>query len=1124
MESQLQSKGLIFSGKKMQMTQPSSTTQQKTFQTQNVIIQGNNKGSGFKSTSTYITNGAPKYVANPSSSSGNVVYQSYETKTNPVIEVSRTIANPNPPQIAICEWKIPEVKEVTKIYQEPKAPTYERRVESTYTTQNSNTVYVTSLGNEPRSNSNAYQTSGNVKILSSNVMSGNYVTSNKSSSVFDKKPTIKTINLSDLPTVGQEEEMPVQSLVRKSTIVKTMSIFDLEDVSKKEKKVIQMGKKLQKEKIIISHDGEVKKEENETTLIIKNMEVDEEEEVESLENEETENMEQEDSDLPLEKEIEQEVEAQTGIVLNEKENVRESKREMIVDQLMDDIIGKYDTNFTAEEEVIISEYKENLLNNYLDETMNNVEAANESFFNENNKSYNGKDVNLVVSEDLKKKLQEIPVMLKEAEEQGVLDQMIKEKEIEMKKNETEEVENEEEVESEKEEEETKEVAQEEEKEVDNEDKEEFQMIIIKEDKEEEKKEEEEKEEEEVVNAMEEKVEENEPEKDVEVELVEVVVEEGNDKEEKFVDTVMIEVKEDSILEEPEHSEGAFEEDIEMETKTEEFKEPAVVEIYKENLEEEEEEEEEPQLEMKMNKRTAPVETHTHALEVVTKKVDEEGEEVEVVETIEIIHNEDKHYEHKLEHLEDYIQDADQAGFFDELVEKKRQKEQENKMEKITENIEEKQEKPSSQRNMFKYAKDKQNKFAFGEIKQQLMIEANIKPKEEPEKVVTRKPDPVPVPVPVPVQKKEESDIEFEDAFGSEDDIKQETTTKTVQSTFTKQPVPVRVQPTSNNGVSRVVTNTTKNVSVKRINLDSFDIRRYKDKDHHSLTQSRLAESGTWAESIRSSRPGGVTAYPEDRTSMGMRTGQSNVNRIGSNIGRTNNFETTKQTYQRFENIKQMNPVKVESSSQLKTNRIGLNNWNSSNSNLKTSNVITKNTVTSSQRTPVQKSGTNTRLQTMDNEYKKSSNYKVSTLSSIIKSNVNQTQKKPSSYNTSSISSTQKKEYSNTRTPTTRTGQKKKINLSHYRSKKVSSSNQPLRFTESRRNQQREMVTNNATSTNINNNSGVRVGNNLSSTQTSRTIVSRSQGVSTTRTQNRSNVISNTSRVIGSSGNKRRIKI
>ena len=1102
MESQLKSKGLIFSEKSIQFAQPSSSSQKQTFGTQNVIRTETMTSSGLKSSSTFMTSNKP-------SGGDKIVYRTTQKEVLPRLEFISTVPEP---QIAICEWKIPEQQEIKVIQKQSKAPTYERRVETTYVTRNEqNPSYVqTKSSNYQNANLKSYNSSssGNVKILSSNMMVGNYVTSNNSSSVFDKSTKIKTVNLNDFPTVGQEQELPVQSIARKSTTVKTMSIFDLEDVSKKEKKVIEMGKKLQKEKIIISHDGEIKKEDNETTLIIKNMTVDEKDETESVINEETENMEQEDSDLPLEKEIEQEVEAQTGIVINEREGVRESKREVIVDQLMDDMIGKYDTNFTAEEEVIISEYKENLLNNYLDETMNNIEAANDSFFNENNKSYNGKDINMVVSEDLKKKLQEIPTMLKEAEEQGILDQMMKEKEIEMKKNSSEAVEVEviDEVENVQEkveevEEEVKETVQDNAEDIMEEEK--FKMIIIKENNEQKENEED------VVNTQTENVK-NE----------EVIIEEIDDKQEEDVDSEFkTEIKQEIIVEEPETIEEVFEqEELQMEKQPEEFKEPAVVEIYKED-------QEEGQVEIKFHKRTAPVKTHTHThdIEITKHEVDEEGYETEVIEHIEIIHNEDKHFEEKLENFEDYIQDAEQAGFFDKLIEEKRKKEQEAKLKVVTKPIEVKNEKPSSKRDMLEYAKNKKNKMAFGEIKNQLLLEANIKPKEKEEvkeKVTNNQPIKQ-----TQVQTKEESDIEFENAFESDDDIKQETQIKTVQPTYTRpKPVPVRVQPASNNGVSRVVTNT-KNVSVKRIDLDSFDIRRYNNKDQHSLTQSRLTESGTWGESIRNSRPGGLTAYPQDRTSVGIRTVQSNANI------RSNNMETTKQTYQRFENIKQMKPMHVNSTSQIRTSRIGLNNWNSSNSNLKTSKVITKNTVTNHQITPVQEKTTNTRLQTFNNnKYENKSNeYKVSTLSSIIKSNVNQTHKKPTSYNTSSISSTQKKEYSNSRTPTTRTG-KKKINLSHYKSKKVNTSSQPLRFTESGRNEQNRTVTTNNVTTNINNNSRVRQGNNFSSVQTTRTVVSKTQGISgervtsSVRTQGISNLKGSVTRVQGSSGTKRRIKI
>jgi hypothetical protein len=919
-----------------------------------------------------------------------------------------------------------------------------------------------------------------------------------------------------------------------------MSIFDLEDVSKKEKKVIQMGKKLQKEKIIISHSGEVKKEENETTLMIKNMKVEDNEDTETVENEETEVMEQEESELPLQKEIEQEVEAQTGIVISEgKDDVRESKREIIVDQFMDDLLGKYDTNFSAEEEVIITEYKEHLLKNYLDETVKNLDETNKSFFEENNKSYNGKDINAIVSEDLKNILKEIPSKLKEAEETGEIEKMIQEKEIQMKKTESEPVQ----------EEISNEVEVQEEPEL-TETKEEFKMIIIKETNE--------NIEEEVEDVKEEVIVDNE-EKVVVDEKVEVVVE---NKVEVVVDEVVEvpekvenveEVEENEVVEvvvqETENIEKAEENEIqEEEVKTNLVEENTQNEanidtICQEIVAEQRKDDEVEPIKLAFNKRTVEDEEMDKQEEVILVQVGHED-------------NDDENYEHKLENIEDYIQDADEVGFFDKLVEEKRSKER--RQETVTETVVQRTEKPSSERNMLEYIKNQQNRPQFGQIKNQLMIEANIRPKEEVRKVTTHV-----------AHKKENSDIEFENAFESEEEVRQEVNVRQnnynpvrvqpapvraqpapvrvqpapvkvqpapvraqpapvrVQPAPTRaQPTPVRVQPKINNGVSQVITTSNiKTGSKTDFNLDSFDIRRYDNHELHSLAQSKLSESGTWGESLRSSRPKDVRAVPQDRTSLGKRPLTTNSSRIALDTGRTNlkNTESTKQTYQRFESVKEMKKINVDS--QIRKNKFSTANWNSNNSTVKTS---------VSHRTPTQVKTSNSRLVTMNNnEYKNSKNdQKVSTLSSIIQSNIGQTSKKYTSYQPRSITTSEKKEYSNTRTPTNKLKSKKKINLSHYRSKKVNTvSTRNYNVIESQNSGQKtqnETVTSSFGTGIRSNNSGVRVQTtNYSSSYNTKSGVTTSNrigGQNYQRTQiNQTNGV-RTPLVSGSSSTKRRIKI
>lgn len=259
-----------------------------------------------------------------------------------------------------------------------------------------------------------------------------------SSSAFDSAPKTKTININDLVSVNAPasnvqtsiKSSVVSTRTQESSISKTINISSLQNLNPKEKKVLNMFKKLIKEKIIISKDGEVKKEDNEATIMLKEMESEEEAAPEESAEATAEIHEDEESEIQLRGEIENEVVAHVQLIEEEKEEQVEEFEEKedekeIINEMFDDYMQNYETNQTVEETMIINEYKEHVLNNYLDETMNRADVSG-SFFVEKNRSFEASKGN-VISEDLKKKLEEFPTYLKDAEEKGILEELKKKK-------------------------------------------------------------------------------------------------------------------------------------------------------------------------------------------------------------------------------------------------------------------------------------------------------------------------------------------------------------------------------------------------------------------------------------------------------------------------------------------------------------------------------------------------------------------------------------------------------------------------------------------------------------------------------------------------------------------------
>ena len=853
-----------------------------------------------------------------------------------------------------------------------------------------------------------------------------------SQSLFDKKPQMKIIDIHDLPSVSKlgehlDERLKESNVSsRKSTVYKTMNISDLQTVNKKEKKVIEMGKKLVKEKIIILNDGQVKKEESEVTLMMKKMEEEKEEEEEEKEEEE-ENEEEEESELKLEKEIKKEMEAQMEKEGNEEEEEEEEVREneekeneeekqkMIVETVFDEYMKKYETNQSMEEEKIISEFKEIVLQNYLDETVDRGNVS-KSFVNEKTGEAES------ITEDLKKKIEEFPQFLKEAQETGKAEEMVKKAQEEKEEREEakrtmcvmppemmqKEIFEEVVVEAEKPKivdcGEVEVNAKKEEVHEDEEVDEEFTLTIQRQEKETKvhqvfipnKRGEGEEEEE-------------------EGEVIEII--HGHKNHEESFDHKMEHI--DHYIQDAEEA-GFFDKLIQEKREKE----------TKEKMKNEEMEKEKMTVGFNQNKEKT---VKVHKVLIPNKREDKEEEDEG--EVIEIIHGHEDHeedFDHKMEHIDHYIQDAKDAGFFDKLIQEKREKEAQ-KTEKMV--IAPMKKGPQL------VEKAKAKKFSMNDIKKQLIIDANIKGEKKPEPV------------------KEESDIDFSDAFESE---KEE-----------KAPEPSPIPPVSN--LSK--------------NIDSFDRRRYGNMQDYSLSQSRLKTSGgNWSSTskLRETRTEGGVGGREigrskgngenrvissvntrgiggaNRITSGGSRGRvvSSKNRIGSGTGRViskrggvgqeqpktsgvrrvqldnvNRSGTSQPTiragsdsareiYKRFEKVNEMKPLVLNKGNQQveRKSKIDLNTWTSRN---KTESQTVGHF---SKRTPTQTENTQ-----RQNDWKEK---KLTTLGSLIKSNIeNQTEKKMQSSYAEGLTSARKEEVSKARTPTTR---KKRINLSHYRSKNMES--------------------------------------------------------------------------------------
>ena len=421
----------------------------------------------------------------------------------------------------------------------------------------------------------------------------------------------------------------------------------------------------------------------------------------------------------------------------------------------------------------------------------------------------------------------------------------------------------------------------------------------------------------------------------------------------------------------------------------------------------------------------------------TRPQPSEEEEVveEVVEVAARRGSEHESYEHKLENLDDYIQEADEAGFFEDLVEENRQKKQAV--------AEEKQAEPEraeeSVESECTYVKNQKNQEVMLGIKDKLLMEANLRRKTEEEERLEREREEreredwqrqlqeskrkedgqMQLIKEESQQEQNHSDIEFENAFESEQKIQTESK-------------PVEVRPETRGDVTQVVHQPVVSGHVKTGSIDSYDIRRYREVEHYTLSQSRLTESVKREESLRTSRLADSRQHYERKPSIGTRQVESNVSEgrpvtqsteQPSYNAQRKTYEGTRDAYERYESVKQMEPVRVDRDFRRGKSIISVSNWASKGKAVKQGfqsvGRMDKTVESRAIRSPM--------------NYSRGD--KVSTLSSILKSNVqlNHTEKKSRLYNPDSISSTRKKEMSGVRTP--RTG-KKKIRLTDYRPKTI----------------------------------------------------------------------------------------
>jgi hypothetical protein len=830
------------------------------------------------------------------------------------------------------------------------------------------------------------------------VIGGNSITS------FSKTPAVRTLNINDLPSVQNPGSLKESKLLEsnvsrkshKSTTFKTIDISALSNLSKNEKKVLDKFKTLIKEKLIISKDGEVKKEDNQATIMLKEMN---EKEVESKEESEQVEESEDASEIDLKKEIKNEIDAHVKHEEPEEEEdeLDEEEEKELLNQVFDEYMMNYQTNQTHEETEIINEYKEHVLNNYLDDTMNRTDVSG-SYLLEGSRFLES-DKNQTLSQGLKKKLEEFPSFLKEAEEKGILDELKKKKQDEPKR-------------------ETLAVNQSSGQNLSrsmHEDEYVSERYMLK------------------INKSQTEVQEAPKDKLVEIKT-EVIKTITNEK-----------IPENGRNTTCTYVVNVPEETINLTETVEAVKNPNEGCTYVVNV---------PQETITLTETVEavknPNDSCTYVVQVPQERaplehtIGIENEEAErpvkgVVEMVPVhVENDDDDAE-KLENINEIIQEADENGYFDRLREKAAQ-------EKNVNTTETKQQ--------IRLVNTENKNAVMSGIRNQLMIDAHIKTgiKEESGENIN------------------ESDIKFSNAFDSE---------KEVLKLEPYLPPPEDLPTPMYSPKDRAVKSST-----LKINLDSFDSRRYGNHQDYKLSQSRIKNSrGNW-ESLNASKvvvEQKNTPVEEKRTSIVHRRTSSRV-RLGDHVQDTSTYQTAPATrtinagrtitntrnvtgtsitnigssqrvtsrnrirggsnnaemlYERFESVKQMDPLRTSALGSMNKSKVKVSDWKPKTH--RSENVSVKRVVT-----PTNAKISNThvsRITSGQRQLNGSTQNKIGTLSSLIKTNIDmnhQTEKKVNTHKIMPLTNDLRERISKAHTPLSKP-KKKKINLSHYRSNKMTAS-------------------------------------------------------------------------------------
>ena len=158
----------------------------------------------------------------------------------------------------------------------------------------------------------------------------------------------------------------------KNNTVKTINIYDLETITNTEKKIINMGKKLMKEKIIIDKNGAVVKEENETSQIIKELnskQIQKLDENVHRNKSDSKNSSKHDQSVSSSSDSDEEVQKESFKKQNvEVKSMEKGKKEEMIEKMFNNYIHKYDSKISKENktnEVNLTDYKEEIIEGFI---------------------------------------------------------------------------------------------------------------------------------------------------------------------------------------------------------------------------------------------------------------------------------------------------------------------------------------------------------------------------------------------------------------------------------------------------------------------------------------------------------------------------------------------------------------------------------------------------------------------------------------------------------------------------------------------------------------------------------------------------------------------------------------